>query len=133
MAGEISLMDVPDDFSQSFLNNKPTLRQKQRAVAFVKDAYIKSVKIFRGENENSIQITAKIFRSQRKSEDPHRVNLDVKYHREELQRCTLQLQNWVCKLFVSKFIFWLLTCSDVFVQCCCLNLIQFLVTFSFSS
>lgn len=77
MAGEISLKDVPDDFSLSFLNNKPTLRQKQRAVAFVKDAYIKSVKIFRGENENSIQITAKIFRSQRKSEDPHRVYLDV--------------------------------------------------------
>lgn len=77
MAGEISLKDVPDDFSQSFLNNKPTLRQKQRAVAFVKDAYIKSVKLFRGDNENSIQITAKIFRSQRKSEDPNRVNLDV--------------------------------------------------------
>uniref|UniRef100_A0A8W8NYL0 Uncharacterized protein n=1 Tax=Magallana gigas TaxID=29159 RepID=A0A8W8NYL0_MAGGI len=77
MAGQISLKDVPDDFSQSFLNYKPTLRQKQRAVAFVKDAYIKSVNIFRGENENSIQMTAKIFRSQRKSEDPHRVNLDV--------------------------------------------------------
>uniref|UniRef100_A0A8W8P3K5 Uncharacterized protein n=1 Tax=Magallana gigas TaxID=29159 RepID=A0A8W8P3K5_MAGGI len=75
--GRNFLKDVPDDFSQSFLNYKPTLRQKQRAVAFVKDAYIKSVKMFRGENENSIQITAKIFRSQRKSEYPHRVNLDV--------------------------------------------------------
>lgn len=77
MAGEISLKDVPDDFSQSLLNYKPSLRQKQRAVAFVKDSYKKSVKFFKGEHENDIQINAKVFRSQRKSEDPHRVNLHV--------------------------------------------------------
>lgn len=59
MAGEISLRDVPDDFSQSFLNYKPTLRQKQRTVAFVKDAYIKSVKIFRGENEDRFKLPMK--------------------------------------------------------------------------
>ncbi|VDI42283.1 Hypothetical predicted protein [Mytilus galloprovincialis] len=76
MADILQLQDVPDDFSASYLVYLPTLRQKQRATAFVKDSYVKSVSIFRAGNER-IAIKSNVYRSQRKSEDPHTINLDV--------------------------------------------------------
>ncbi|VDI40315.1 Hypothetical predicted protein [Mytilus galloprovincialis] len=76
MADILQLQDIPDDFSASYLVYLPTLRQKQRATAFVKDSYVKSVSIFRAGNER-IAIKSNVYRSQRKSENPHTINLDV--------------------------------------------------------
>ncbi|XP_062596311.1 uncharacterized protein LOC134257729 [Saccostrea cucullata] len=96
MASEICLKDILDDFSVAFLNYTPTLRQKQRAIAFVKDSYIKSAKNFSGETGNGVQITAKVFLSQRKSEEPHRVDLEV-----NLQQKNFNDAHCSCKAGIS--------------------------------
>lgn len=83
MARIMSLKDIPDDFSASYMLHTPSLRQKQRAVAFMKDSYVKSVKLYAQERENML-IKAEVYRSQRKTEDPHKINIDVNFDGKKL-------------------------------------------------
>ncbi|XP_022312022.2 uncharacterized protein LOC111117245 [Crassostrea virginica] len=76
MADVASLDDIPGNFSPSYLPYSPTLRQKQRAIAFVKDCYVKDAYIYLS-SKDTIQIKSQVFRSQRKSEEPHKVNIDL--------------------------------------------------------
>jgi hypothetical protein len=69
------LSDVPDDFAAKYLPYEPTLRQKQRANAFNKGSYLHSLKIFK--NDRILSLSGKIYRSMRKSESPHAINIDV--------------------------------------------------------
>ena len=80
MADTATFKDVPDDISPSYLPYTPTLRQKQRAISFVKASYIKSLtfsKLITNHTE-TISVSARVYRSQKKSEEPHKVNLDIK-------------------------------------------------------
>lgn len=70
------LRDIPDDFSAKYLPYDLTLRQKQRANAFNKGSYLHSLKIF-NHSDNSVCLTGKIYRSMRKSDPPHIVNIDI--------------------------------------------------------
>ena len=72
----VELRDVPDDFAAKYLPYEPTLRQKQRANAFNKGSYLHSLKIFKDASKN-ICLSGKIYRSMRKSDPPHQVNIDI--------------------------------------------------------
>lgn len=71
------LVDIPSDLSDAYLPYKPTLRQRQKAYAFSKNSYVQKISITVGENSGESHVSAKIFRSQRKTEAPHTVNMTV--------------------------------------------------------
>ena len=75
MAVVLHIKDIPDDFSASNLTCTPTLRQKQNAASFIKDSYDKSMRFYCVGEEN-IPVKAHVFRNERKTEEPHHVNLD---------------------------------------------------------
>ncbi|KAK6191227.1 hypothetical protein SNE40_002963 [Patella caerulea] len=77
MAAVLSLSDVPSDFSSRYLPYIPSLRQKQRATAFSKGSYIKSMSILAGIDVTSIHVFARIYRSMKKSDEPHQTSIDV--------------------------------------------------------
>ncbi|KAJ8310070.1 hypothetical protein KUTeg_011935 [Tegillarca granosa] len=56
---------------KAYLPYTPTLRQRQKAYAFSRNSYVHSVKLFGDKNRHDIQISAKVYSSQRKSEKPH--------------------------------------------------------------
>ncbi|KAJ8299945.1 hypothetical protein KUTeg_021464 [Tegillarca granosa] len=72
----LDLCDLPNDISQQYLPYTTTLRQRQKAHAFSRNGYVHKVKLSRNEND-VIDISAKVYRSQRKSETPHNINMTV--------------------------------------------------------
>jgi hypothetical protein len=72
----IRLSDIPDDFGEHFLPYRCSLRQRIQGRKFANESYIDSVRIFRGNNDE-IDVKSRIFRSQRKGEDPHTVNFSM--------------------------------------------------------
>ena len=76
MADAGKFKDVPDDISAAYLPYIPTLRQKQRAMAFCRGSYIKSVNINRESDRTTIK--SRVYRSQRKSDEPHSVHIEVR-------------------------------------------------------
>ena len=67
-----SLEIIPDDFSPLYLPYTLSLRQKQRAHSFNTGRYLQSLQIIPFDNNNSITLNAKIFRSmQKKCPTPH--------------------------------------------------------------
>ena len=76
MADAGKFKDVPDDISAAYLPYIPTLRQQQRAMAFCRGPYIKSVNINRESDRTTIK--SRVYRSQRKSDEPHSVHIEVK-------------------------------------------------------
>ncbi|XP_055995428.1 uncharacterized protein LOC130046743 [Ostrea edulis] len=96
MARIMSLKDIPDDFSASYMLHTPSLRQKQRTVAFMKDSYVKSVRLYTQERENML-IKAEVYRSQRKTQDPLKINIDVNFERKKLDdaHCSCKAGNSV--------------------------------------
>ena len=91
MAKTASLSDVPADISDQYLPYIPTLRQRQKAHAFSKGHYLHSIKLFRNEEE-IIDIEAKMYRSQRKSEEPHQINMSL-----DKGKCEETILNCSCK------------------------------------
>ncbi|XP_046558783.1 uncharacterized protein LOC124267828 [Haliotis rubra] len=76
MAVVISFRDIPDDIGPKYLPYEPTLRQKQRGVAFSSASYLHSV-TFHSCCDNIVSICGRIYRSQRKTGAPHVINLSL--------------------------------------------------------
>lgn len=76
MAENTNLSALPANFGPSYLPYKPSLRQKQRALAFFNEKYIHNVKLSLDHNSD-ISVAARCWRSQRKSGVAHRINLVV--------------------------------------------------------
>ena len=75
MAAPCSLACYPDDISEKYLPYELTLRQRQRADLFSREQYLHKVKL---SSQGSVyNVDARCFRSQQKTEDPHRVCLSV--------------------------------------------------------
>ena len=105
MAVALYLKDIPDDFSASYLTYTPSLRQKQKATGFMKDSYVTSMRFYSVGEEN-IQVKARVFRSQRKTEEPHQVNLDinVSLHKLDDAHCSCKAGYvWCCKIYDCFF------------------------------
>ena len=71
------LAPIPDQITVSFLPNSSNLSQKslERGLNYYVQGYIHDVKIF--NEKNGVQVAAKCWRSMRKSEKPHQLNLTL--------------------------------------------------------
>ena len=70
------LRDLPSDFGEQFLPNKPSLRKRIQARKYANECYIKSVTLFKGIDD-AVDVKSAVFRSQRKSEKPHNINMAI--------------------------------------------------------
>ncbi|KAH3804031.1 hypothetical protein DPMN_132307 [Dreissena polymorpha] len=76
MADAASLKDVPSDFGEYFLPYKPCLRQRIQARKFSNESYISKLQLFHGR-DGDIDVKSVVFRSQRKNDDGHMVNMSI--------------------------------------------------------
>ncbi|XP_062585783.1 uncharacterized protein LOC134247430 [Saccostrea cucullata] len=77
MAGEINLDFIPSDISLDYFKNIVlSKRSKERGYNFFINGYINALKLFKS-NDTSVDISAKCFRSMRKSEAPHKINMTI--------------------------------------------------------
>ena len=76
MADVVRLCDLPEGFGEHFMPHKSSLRQRIQAKKFCNESYIHTVKLFRG-NDGEIDVKAVVYRSQRKNDDGHNINISV--------------------------------------------------------
>ncbi|KAJ8307339.1 hypothetical protein KUTeg_015423 [Tegillarca granosa] len=70
------LSDLPDNFAFA-KTHQVSLKSRQQGYRYFAEGYIHKVSLFFLENESNLEISAKCFRSQRKSEKPHSVNIEI--------------------------------------------------------
>ncbi|XP_033729693.1 uncharacterized protein LOC117318872 [Pecten maximus] len=72
-----SLKKIPDNISPSFLPDSKSLSDKvlQKGLNYFSQGYIHNIKI--KETENDVRVDARCWRSMRKSEEPHRLHVDI--------------------------------------------------------
>ena len=70
------LRNLPCDFGEQFLPFKASLRRRIQSRRYANESYIASVSLFHGNN-GTIDVKSAVFRSQRKSEKPHVINMTV--------------------------------------------------------
>ena len=89
-----TLADLPTDFSVSFLKNSMiSLKSKQKGFKYFSEGFFHSVTMFinRGTDDVScISVSAKSYRSQRKSEEPHSLHIDIKPNEISEAHCSCQ-------------------------------------------
>lgn len=77
MAGEINLTSIPSDISLDYFKNTSiSKRAKERGYNYFMNSYVHALKLYKSSDE-SIDIAAKCFRSMRKSEAPHKINMTI--------------------------------------------------------
>ncbi|XP_052704544.1 uncharacterized protein LOC128180458 [Crassostrea angulata] len=77
MAGEINLTSIPLDISLDYFKNTSiSKRAKERGYNYFMNSYAHALNLYKSSDE-SIDIAAKCFRSMRKSEAPHKINMTI--------------------------------------------------------
>ncbi|XP_076071032.1 uncharacterized protein LOC143042541 [Mytilus galloprovincialis] len=83
-----SLSDLPNNFQLGYLNCEISLKCKQTGFKYFSEGYIHNVKMLKQVVEQTVNISAKCHRSQRKNEIPHSVEIDVNGGQIELSNCS---------------------------------------------
>jgi len=74
----VMLKDIPDDFSKDFLaDSKVSERCRKQAMSYVLEGYVHNVTSEKREDEEKIILCGKCYRSQRKSEKPHKMTIHL--------------------------------------------------------
>ena len=73
MATKATLSDIPNGFCSGYLcSSEITSRCRQQGIKYAIEDYVTTVGIVKSADD-SIEISAKCYRSQRKSEKPHQI------------------------------------------------------------
>ena len=114
-----SLIDIPDDISVKFLPNSRNLSDKvlQKGLNYFTQGYIHDIKIY--NQESSLQIAARCWRSMRKNQSPHQLSIEIKDSciTESHCSCKVGYVNWIKKTLENNFIeeFVVLVVSSAFI------------------
>ena len=89
-APRANLSDLSHGFYENYMKKESiSLKSKQQGYKYFNEGYFHDVSMFKGE-DNVISISAKSYRSQRKSEKPHSIHLDVKAEEITYAHCSCQ-------------------------------------------
>ncbi|CAC5379284.1 unnamed protein product [Mytilus coruscus] len=83
-----SLSDLPNNFQLGYLNCEISLKCKQTGFKYFSEGYLHNVKMLKHVAEQTVNISAKCHRSQRKNEIPHSVEIDINGGQIELSNCS---------------------------------------------
>ena len=83
------LTNIPSDFSLVYLKDIAiSLKSKQQGFKYFSEGYFHDVNMVK--DDNTVITTAKCYRSQRKSEKPHNVSVDISGDRVSYALCSCQ-------------------------------------------
>ena len=80
------LEDVPDNISLSYLPNYDSIseRSSDRGLSYYVEGYIHNINVQTDETSAVVRVSAKCWRSMKKSESPHQLSIDINIKREIL-------------------------------------------------
>ena len=94
MAATTNALNIisPDISIEFFKNVTLSSRAKERGYNFFINGYVHAVKIY-STTDKTVEITAKCYRSMKKSEDPHKVNMTI-----DCNKCAIDDSHCSCQV-----------------------------------